>query len=109
MKKRKVVVRAAMPVRAPSRMPVAESIYAVTGLVPMAEPTMMPMPSLEKAQVEFGKRLLRSTKPGMNPEDARGWSLRVKGHHGAACKTSSLGCDPWLYVWLLQLSKRSSA
>ena len=29
----------------------------------MAEPTMMPIPSLEKAQVELGKRRLRSTKP----------------------------------------------
>ena len=33
----------------------------------MAEPTMMPIPSLEKAQVELGKRRLRSTKPAGLP------------------------------------------
>ena len=45
MKKQTPVTQAVSPVRPPSRIPVADSMKTVKGLVPMSEPTTMPIPA----------------------------------------------------------------
>ena len=61
-----------IPVRPPSSMPAADSMYTVSGVVPIMLPVMMPMPSDRKAHIWPGNSMLSLRKPASSQQQAAG-------------------------------------